>query len=268
MRLTGIIKRSIMEYKYFTTKNWSLKQVGMHFDETKDYDDINKETYSYFRRFTDGYRLCNIPDNSYILDFGCRTGNGTLYFAQQGKVKKAVCVDFSDDLLEICVQRLKESGIPFEIKKLETLNLPFEDNEFDAILCFETIEHLAEPEMVMMELARVIKEGGELILTTPNVLWEPVHWLAATFDIHHSEGPHRFIRKSRLIQYIKNAGFEIAREETTVLIPDGPEIFIKFGEWFERKFPNIMSLWGLRRIFVCRRISENHAQDTNERKSV
>lgn len=77
-----------------------------------------------------------------------------MYFAQQGKVRKAACVDFSDGFLEICAQRLKESGIPFEIKKLETLNLPFKDNEFDAILCFETIEHIAEPERKRQESLR------------------------------------------------------------------------------------------------------------------
>lgn len=246
-----------MEYKYITSKDWSLKEVGVHFDHTADYDDINKETYSYFRRFTDGYRLCNIPDNSYILDFGCRTGNGTLYFAQHGKVRKAVCVDFSDVFLKICSQRLRESGITFEIKKIETLTLPFERNEFDAILCFETIEHVAKPETLIMELARVVKEGGELILTTPNILWEPVHWLAAIFDIHHSEGPHRFLRKNKLKQYIESAGLEIVRKETTILIPGGSKFFIKFGEWFERKFPNIMSLLGLRRIFICRRVSQS-----------
>ena len=48
MRLAGIIKGS---------KNWSLEVVGAHFDHTADYDDINKETYSYFRRFTDSYIL-------------------------------------------------------------------------------------------------------------------------------------------------------------------------------------------------------------------
>ena len=47
--------------------------------------------------------------------------------------------------------------------------LPFNDEEFDAVTCLEGIEHVLRPEALFSELARVLKKGGLLIITTPNV---------------------------------------------------------------------------------------------------
>jgi len=47
--------------------------------------------------------------------------------------------------------------------------IPFEDNLFDLIIFTEVIEHLpCNPVNVMKEILRVLKQGGHLILTTPN----------------------------------------------------------------------------------------------------
>ena len=47
--------------------------------------------------------------------------------------------------------------------------LPFNDGEFDAVICLEGIEHTMRPEALFSELARVLKKGGLLIISTPNV---------------------------------------------------------------------------------------------------
>lgn len=47
--------------------------------------------------------------------------------------------------------------------------LPFEDNFFDFIISVETIEHLENPWHFIRELNRVLKNEGQLIITTPNV---------------------------------------------------------------------------------------------------
>ena len=45
--------------------------------------------------------------------------------------------------------------------------LPFADATFDAVLCSEVIEHVPAPIAVIAELARVLRPGGELLLTAP-----------------------------------------------------------------------------------------------------
>jgi SAM-dependent methyltransferase len=49
-----------------------------------------------------------------------------------------------------------------------TLGLPYPDNSFDMIVCQEGIEHFPNQLQVLKEFSRVIKKGGELIITTPN----------------------------------------------------------------------------------------------------
>lgn len=250
-----LVRTTAQEIGHWTRATWSFDDVGAHWDATEDYDAINEETYSYFRRFIDGLRLSNLPDKAHVLDFCARTGNGTLYFHQHGKVGSAVCADVSEFQGQICRERLQEGGFTnFEWIKVADYKLPFEDETFDAVLNFETVEHFPEPALMIDELGRVTKPGGTLILTTPNVLWEPVHALAAITGAHHSEGPHRFIRYRRLVRMIERAGFDIEVAETTVLIPGGPDWLVRLGEWLEARTRHTLMPWlGLRRVLICRK---------------
>ncbi len=229
--------------------------MGDHWDDVEDYDDINDETYSYFRRFVDGLRLSDIPDKAVVLDICARTGNGSLYFYEHGRVGTAICADVSPKMGEICSRRLSEGGLDqYAWIQIFDYTLPFADASFDAILCFETVEHFSRPELLVAELGRVIRSDGVMVLTTPNVLWEPIHALAAVTGLHHSEGPHRFIRFSRLQRMVRESGFEVECAETTVAIPGGPPPFVRLGEWIERTTRTwLMPLIGLRRILICRK---------------
>jgi ubiquinone/menaquinone biosynthesis C-methylase UbiE len=51
--------------------------------------------------------------------------------------------------------------------------LPFVDGAFDVVLCTEVLEHLTEPQRAIDEMFRVLKPGGELLLTTRFLF--PIH---------------------------------------------------------------------------------------------
>ncbi len=102
--LDQALERTRAELAHWRRREWNFAGVGAHWDATEDYDDINAETYSYFRRFVDGLRLSNLPDGAHVLDICARTGNGTLYFHQHGKVGSAVCADVSAKMGDICRQ--------------------------------------------------------------------------------------------------------------------------------------------------------------------
>jgi SAM-dependent methyltransferase len=48
--------------------------------------------------------------------------------------------------------------------------LPFSDGGFDAAICLEGLEHLVNPVQLIGELARVTRAGGEIVVSTPNVM--------------------------------------------------------------------------------------------------
>jgi SAM-dependent methyltransferase len=48
--------------------------------------------------------------------------------------------------------------------------LPFGDEAFDAVICLEGLEHLREPTRLIGELVRVTAPGGEIVVSTPNLM--------------------------------------------------------------------------------------------------
>ncbi len=76
--------------------------------------------------------------------------------------------------------------------------LPFGDASFDCALCIEVLEHSADPELLVGEMARVIKPQGTLLLTVP--------WSARRHHVPHDY--HRFTRE-RLQQLMEQHGFDI-----------------------------------------------------------
>ncbi len=49
-------------------------------------------------------------------------------------------------------------------------NLPYRDQSFDYVTCVEGIEHLENPHLLIREIGRVLKPGGSVVITTPNIM--------------------------------------------------------------------------------------------------
>ncbi len=255
--LKDILKRAILEYKYYTSKNWSIKEVGDFWDSVTDYDDINENTYTYYKRFTNTWDLAKdfVKNDMYMLDIQARTGNGTEFWFKKGVIKKSYLVDFSDYLLSIAEERLIRSRCDCVFTKVDDYNLPFEDDCFDFVAAYETIEHMGNVNAFVKELTRVLRVGGIMIITCPNILWEPVHWAAAIFNIHHSEGPHRFLKRKILLQLFEDNDLAILKENTTVILPFNKNISIKISEKLEKTLhQNIVRLIGLRRSYILKKL--------------
>lgn len=255
--LINVIKK---ELRYASLKKWSLQEVGKHWDETTHYDDINEKTYSYFRRFTDGYNLfkpfLDPQKEAKILDICSRTGNGSKYYFDQIKNPNwhFVCADVTDRMQKIADKLLTEAGISHSMVKFETLDLPFNDNEFDYILFYETLEHVDDPNKLISELARVLKPGGFMLLTTPSVTWSLPHYLAPILGLHHSEGPHHMVPKRKILKSFNGHNLKIVAEDTNVIMPFGPKFLTSFfGKLEEKQLKFLKPYLGLRRMFVVQK---------------
>lgn len=74
-----------------------------------------------------------------------------------------------------CIDILPEAGFPLAGKvrySCTDINgpLPFADGEFECVASREGIEHLVTPYAFLGELCRVLKPGGHLFITTPNIM--------------------------------------------------------------------------------------------------
>jgi SAM-dependent methyltransferase len=80
------------------------------------------------------------------------------------------------------------------------LRLPFPSQGFDTVLCTQVLEHVPRPELLIQEAFRVLRTGGQLILTAPQ-----------TWGLH--EQPHDYYRfTSYGLRYLlEDAGFEVQR---------------------------------------------------------
>jgi SAM-dependent methyltransferase len=52
-----------------------------------------------------------------------------------------------------------------------TARLPFDDESVDVVLAGEIIEHIVDTEAFLREIRRVLRPGGAVVLSTPNILW-------------------------------------------------------------------------------------------------
>ncbi|MBN1878773.1 class I SAM-dependent methyltransferase [bacterium] len=73
-------------------------------------------------------------------------------------------------------------------------NLPFPDGCFDDVICTQVLEHLAEPELVLRELARVTRSGGRMLLTAPLGFGE--HQVPHDYYRYTSYGLNYLLRKA------------------------------------------------------------------------
>jgi len=69
---------------------------------------------------------------------------------------------------DINPENFKVEGIKCDKVNLNE-KLPYPTNSFDYVVSIETIEHIENPWQLVREFSRVLKPGGKLILTTPNV---------------------------------------------------------------------------------------------------
>jgi SAM-dependent methyltransferase len=101
---------------------------------------------------------------NHVLDFGCGVGRIIRHWNNSGKVA-LYGSDYNADLIEWCGRNLK--SIKFAVNTLSG-SLPYNDATFDFVYSFSVFTHLKEPLQFhwIDELARVLKPGGYLYLTT------------------------------------------------------------------------------------------------------
>lgn len=104
-----------------------------------------------------------------ILDAACGVGYGSHFLAENGPWQ-IFAIDQSNVALETAARYFSKSNVQFLKDDCHTLKHTVPFAPFDAIISFETLEHLEYPEKFLEHCFAVLKTGGTLILSTPNKL--------------------------------------------------------------------------------------------------
>lgn len=94
------------------------------------------------------------------LEVGCGYGNNTKIF--ESKCSSIVGLDIQH------IFDINYLSLNLNFSQGDCTNLPFKNNTFDCVISIDVIEHINRDFMFLEEINRVLKNGGMLVLTTPN----------------------------------------------------------------------------------------------------
>ncbi len=131
--------------------------------------EINKDGYSsiegaiHINRYLSAKNLCK---GLKVLDIACGEGYGSHLLTKWG-AKEVVGVDVSESAISEARKNFKEKNISFLVSDAKDLK-GIEDETFDMVVSFETIEHIDPPEEFLKEIVRVSKSGAIYVISCPN----------------------------------------------------------------------------------------------------
>lgn len=133
-----------------------------------------------------------------LLDLGC--GKVPLYAAYKEFITDNICVDWSNTFH-------KNEYLDYELDL--TKKLPFNDNEFDTIILSDVLEHIPVPELLWVEMTRILTMNGKIIMNVPFYYW-----------LH--EQPHDYYRYTEfaLRRFAQNCGLRLVQLEPTGGAPE------------------------------------------------
>jgi 2-polyprenyl-3-methyl-5-hydroxy-6-metoxy-1,4-benzoquinol methylase len=186
--------------------------------------DYGQEIVKRRRRLT----LAKCPlEGKIVLDFGCGNGAQTAEFMQDECKIVALDVD-EGDLRELSRHFRSQKGSSVLPVRYDGLSVPVADASVDVVLCYEVIEHVPDERQALREIRRVLKPGGEVVLSVPNKAWVfethgarlPVlPWNRVPFfswlpkPIHAKYSNARIYRRSEIVKMLTNEALHVRSAE-------------------------------------------------------
>jgi 2-polyprenyl-3-methyl-5-hydroxy-6-metoxy-1,4-benzoquinol methylase len=177
-------------------------------------------TRSYFE-YTRTEILPLLPETaSRVLEVGCGTGTTLIWLKGLRNCSWIGGVELAPEAVKEAVRRL-DTVFAGNIEQME---LPIEPASLDLILCLDVLEHLIDPWTIVKRLQRLLRPGGALIASIPNIRYRKVLFpllLQGKWD-YVDEGvldrTHlRFFVRSSAIQLIESSGLKVDMVVTTGL---------------------------------------------------
>ena len=176
-------------------KELTHDRLTARFDELMDDYDLGRRTDVLVEQFLGKVNI----KGQLVLDAGC--GVGGLTRALVAKGARVVALDVGPQLAATTRSRYKCDAIVGTLTSIGVAS-----DSFDVVLSSEAIEHTPDPETSLLELYRVVKPGGHLVLSTPNRLWQAPVRAASAIGLRPYDGFENFLWPSELRRIVERAG--------------------------------------------------------------
>jgi phosphatidylethanolamine/phosphatidyl-N-methylethanolamine N-methyltransferase len=99
-----------------------------------------------------------------VLEVGVGTG---LSLETYNSALRVTGMDYSEDMLRKARARVAKLGLDHvaELRQMDARSLEFPDASFDTVAAMHVLSVVPEPERVMAEIARVLRPGGQVVIT-------------------------------------------------------------------------------------------------------
>jgi len=146
----------------------------------------------------------HMPACGTFVDLGCGTGWFLLAVQDTFPSVKTIGLEYSPD------QVANKVSSRLDIRQADFCEpLPFEDSSVDTVYCGEIIEHLLNPDFFLKEVFRILKQNGQVVMTTPNLCaWhsrvlmlfgiQPICYEASAEDARIGFGPIKKLKRDSL----------------------------------------------------------------------
>src|ERR1700712_2790399 len=115
----------------------------------------------HYHRYLLAREFCRGRD---VIDVAAGEGYGTALLAQVAR--SAIGIEIDNDAVTAAREEFRRANLSY--LQGDARSLPLPDSSFDVAVSFETLEHLAEQDIFLSELRRVLRPGGLLVISTPD----------------------------------------------------------------------------------------------------
>jgi SAM-dependent methyltransferase len=149
-------------------------QAYLRDEQYKDATNLNARIALHVRFSTNPYSFVrwnfdqlDLPGTSRVLEVGCGPG----YFWQENRDRipagwQIMLTDLSEGMIAAAEQHLRPLERSFAFEVADVQNLPFDDNQFDAVIANHMLYHVPDRERAYAEFRRVLRPGGKLYAAT------------------------------------------------------------------------------------------------------
>ena len=148
------------------------------------------------------------------LDVGCGLGFFSERLHQRGA--RVTACDLGPNLVE---QTRRRVGCDCVQADALSLTETFGYERFDVVVSSECVEHTPDPAKAVEQMIAVLKPGGILSLSTPNIVWSPVVKLASWTRLRPFDGYENFSSWRGLRRTLNAGGIDVLREHGLHLFP-------------------------------------------------